>query len=193
MASKTVPGNRSLKQDRNKHHVRRHLLRRSHYRIISGNGSTLNQGSATKAVSKCQKMTRLLRHDLTVLPEEDGAVEYRILAPMSHTRFTSSPYWSIRTWLSYFQKGSGLKKRFQFCADPYSADTILYLRAIQSYAGGKHIVILHCKTTCCYRATSPSTSTTLEAPRYALDHSIWIDSGWEEVSKGRHAMLFQRP
>ena len=30
--------------------VRRHLLRRSHHRIISGNGSTLNQESSTKTI-----------------------------------------------------------------------------------------------------------------------------------------------
>ena len=41
--------------------------------------------------------------------------------------------------------------------------TILYLRATQGHPGG-NTLILHCKTTCCYRATSPSTSTTLEAP-----------------------------
>ena len=30
-------------------------------------------------------------------------------------------------------------KRFQFCVDPHSSDTILYLRAIQGHSGGKHI------------------------------------------------------
>ena len=38
-----------------------------------------------------KKMIRLLRHDPTVLREEDGAVEFGILAPMFHSKFTSSP------------------------------------------------------------------------------------------------------
>ena len=45
---------------------------------------------------------RLLRHDLTVLREEDGAVG--IWAPMFHSKFTSSPYWSIRTWVKFLHK-----------------------------------------------------------------------------------------
>ena len=111
-----------------------------------------------------KKLIRLLRHDQTVPQEEDGAVEFRILAPMCRSEFTSSQRWSIRTWLNYLQKGGGPKKRFQCCVDPYSADTIQYLRAIQGHSGREHTLILHCKTTCCYRATSQSTPTTLEAP-----------------------------
>ena len=30
-------------------------------------------------------------------------------------------------------------KRFRYCVDPYCAETILYLRAIQGHCGGKHI------------------------------------------------------
>ena len=68
--------------------VRRHLFRRSHYRIISGNGSTLKQESSTRAVSKVLKqMTRLLGHDQTVPREEDGAVELRILASIFSFNF----------------------------------------------------------------------------------------------------------
>ena len=37
-----------------------------------------------------KKMIRLLRHDFSVLREEDGAVEFRILAPMFRSEFTSS-------------------------------------------------------------------------------------------------------
>ena len=44
-----------------------------------------------------RKMIRLLRHDASVLREEGGAVEYRILAQMFRSEFTSSQYWSIRT------------------------------------------------------------------------------------------------
>ena len=80
-------------------------------------------------------MTKLLRHDHTVSREEDGAVKFGILASMFHSKFTSSPYWSIRTWLNYLQKGAGAaKKRFQYCVESCSADAILYLRAIQGHS-----------------------------------------------------------
>ena len=78
-----------------------------------------------------KKMIRLLRHDPSVLREDDGAVEFRTLAPMFRSEFTCSPYWSIRTWLNSLQKGGGSKTRFQNCVDPYSADTILHFRALQ--------------------------------------------------------------
>ena len=84
-------------------------------------------------------MTRLLRHDPTVLREEDGEAEFRILAPMFYSKFTSSPYRKIRTRLNCLQERGGANKRFQYCVDPYSADTILYFRAIQGHSGGKHI------------------------------------------------------
>ena len=47
-----------------------------------------------------QKMIRLLRHDPTVLQEEDGAVQFRVSARMFQLKFTSSQYWSIGTWLN---------------------------------------------------------------------------------------------
>ena len=50
------------------------------------------------------KMNRLLRQDLSDLREEDGAVEFKFLAPMFVSQSESSPHWSIRTWLSYFAK-----------------------------------------------------------------------------------------
>ena len=37
-----------------------------------------------------KKMIRLLRHDPSILREEDGAVEFRILAPMFRSEFTFS-------------------------------------------------------------------------------------------------------
>ena len=62
-----------------------------------------------------KKMIRLLRHDPSKLREEDGAVEFRILAQMVRSEFASSQFWSIRTWLSYLWRGGGPKKRFQYC------------------------------------------------------------------------------
>ena len=52
-----------------------------------------------------KKMNRLFRHDLLMFREEDGQVEFKILAPMFVSQFESSPHWSIRTWLSYLQFG----------------------------------------------------------------------------------------
>ena len=84
-------------------------------------------------------MTRLLRHDRSVFREEDGAVEFKILAPMFVSQFESSSDRSIRTWFKYLQRGGGLKKRFQYCLDPYSAETLLYLRALQGHSGENQI------------------------------------------------------
>ena len=84
-------------------------------------------------------MKRLLRHDRSVIREEHGAVEFKILAPMFVSQFESSPLWSIRACVRYLQRGGGPKKRFQYCRDPYPADTILYLRAIQGHSGGNPI------------------------------------------------------
>ena len=51
------------------------------------------------AVSK--KMIKLLRHDPSVFREENGAVEFRILASLLRSEITSSSHESIRTWLSF--------------------------------------------------------------------------------------------
>ena len=116
-------------------------------------------------------MIRFLRPDPSVLREEDGAVEFRILAPMFRSEFTSSKYWSIRTCLNYLQKGGGgPKKRFQYCVDPLSADTMVYLRPIQGHSGGKHV--------------NPTQQDNVYLPRwrlplFALDHSIRIHPWWQ--------------
>ena len=89
------------KQNRNKHQYRRLLFQRLRYHITSVSGSTSNQVRTTRVVSKCQKRIRLLRHDPSVFGEEGGAVQFRTLAPMFRSEFTSSQYWSIRTWLNY--------------------------------------------------------------------------------------------
>ena len=62
-------------------------------------------------------MIRLLRHDDSVNREEDGAVKCEDLASIFRSRITSSSHWSIRTWLSFLQRGGGIKKRFQYCSN----------------------------------------------------------------------------
>ena len=83
-----------------------------------------------------KKMTRLLRHDPSVLREEDGAVEFKILAPMFASQFESSAL--VKSNTAYLQRGGGPKKSFQCCVDPSSAET-LYLRATQGHSGGNEI------------------------------------------------------
>ena len=82
-------------------------------------------------------MIRLLR-DVSVNREDAGTIKFEDLASMFRLRIRSSSHWSIRTWLSFLQRGCGMKKRFQHCVDPNS-ETLLYLRAIQGHSGGKHI------------------------------------------------------
>ena len=113
-----------------------------------------------------KKMIRLLRHDPSVFREEDGAVEFRILAQIFRSGFTSSQQWSTRAWLRYLQKG-GPEKRFQCCVDPHFADTILYLR-------GKHI-----NPALQDNVLLPSASITLEAPMKRTRSFNLIDSGWQ--------------
>ena len=121
-------------------------------------------------------MIRFLRHDPSVLREEDGAVEFRISAQMFRLEFTSSQYWSIRAWLNYLQKGGGPNKRFQY----------FFLSSL-----------------CWYCPTSPSNSTPFWKKTHQAfaehiyhvgnshdTHSI-IQSGLipddKDVKKGRHA------
>ena len=55
----------------------------------------------------------------------------------------------------------------------------------------ENTLILHCKTTCCYSATSPSTSTTFEAPTICTrSFNKGLILGGKDVKKGRHAMFF---
>ena len=135
-------------------------------------------------------MIRLLRHDSSVLRKEDGAVEFRILAPMFRSEFTSSQHWSIRAWLNYLQNGGGLKKRFLYCVDPFSADSILYLQGIQGHSGGRHI--------------NPTLQDNVLPLDNFAEHIYHVGSshdthsfiqsglvpGGEDVKKGRHTVFF---
>ena len=81
-------------------------------------------------------MIRLLRHDDSICREEDGAVRFEDLASIFRPRNEATSHWSIRTWISFLQRGGGPKKRFQYCMNPNSPETFLYLRAIQGHSGG---------------------------------------------------------
>ena len=91
-------------------------------------GSTSNHASKTKSCFEVSiKMFRLLRHDPSVLREEDEAVEFRILAQMFRSEFAFIALVNS-DMAELLPKKGGLKMRFQYCVDPYAADTILYLR-----------------------------------------------------------------
>ena len=107
---------------------------------------------------------RLLRRDDSVSREEFGAVKFEDLASIFRSRIIlSSSHWSIRTLLSFLQRGGGIKKRFQYCVDTKPIHLKLFFTFEQFKAIlALHILIAHCKTTCCCRTTSPSTSITLE-------------------------------
>ena len=86
-----------------------------------------------------KRMNRYLRHDTTIPREEDGAIEFRNLAPMFVAQFESSPQWSRRTRLNSLRRGGGVKKRFEYCLDPNSRETVLYLGAIRGHSGESNI------------------------------------------------------
>ena len=71
--------------------------------------------------------------------------------------------------------------------DPIHADTVLYLRAATLE---ENTSILHCKTTCYYRTTSPGTSTTLEAPTICSIIQSGLIPGGKDIKKGRQAVFF---
>ena len=136
----TVPGNRLLKQDRNKYQCRCPLLRRLRYHVTCVNGSTSNQWSTTKAVSKCQKRWS----DCFAILQYFEKKTEQSNSESWHQCFIQNlrllRIGQIRTWQNFLQKEVVLRRDFSIvCVDPYSAGTILCLRAIQCHSGGKHI------------------------------------------------------
>ena len=85
-------------------------------------------------------------------------------------------------WLSFLQKGGGVKKRCQYCAGPSSPETLQNLRAIQGHSGGKHTDLALQDNVLIYHVGS------------SLDlHSIiqsGLIPGGKNVKKGRHAVFF---
>ena len=106
------------------------------------------------------------------------------------TQFASSPHWSIRTWLSYMQRGGGPKKRFRYCLNPHSAETIIYFRAIQGHPGQEQI-----NPTLQYNVLLPS-----DFAEYIYHvgsshdmHSIiqsGLIPGGKDIKKGRQTVFF---
>ena len=135
-------------------------------------------------------VTGLLRHITQYLEKKTEQSNSEILAQMFHSEFTSSQHWSIRAWLNYLRKGGGPKTRFQHCADPFHADTILHLRATQGHSGGKH--------------NNPTLQDNVLLPGNFAVHIYHVGSfpdthsiiqsglipGGKDVKKGRHTVFF---
>ena len=122
-----------------------------------------------------KKMIRLLRHDSSVPGEEDGPVEFKILAQMFRSEFTSSQHWSIRTWLNHLQK----KRR------TYSIVWI-HSMLIPSYTFEQFKAILegnpHCPNIARQRFV-------IERLRHSIIQFGLIPGG-RDVKKGRHEVFF---
>ena len=90
----------------------------------------------------------------------------------------------------FLAKKGGAKKRYQYCVDPHSADTILYLRAIRGHSGGNHI--------------DPTLQDNVLLPNDFAEHTCHVGSshdmqtiiqsgsipGGKDIRKGRHTVLF---
>ena len=83
-------------------------------------------------------MTRLLRHDHTILREDDGAVLFddTVEEFKKKKKFGGALQWSIDDWIPTLAKGRGPMERFQYCLNPNSSKHFLYFRAIQGHSGG---------------------------------------------------------
>ena len=76
-------------------------------------------------------MIRLLRHDESVLREEDGPVRFDDLASVFRSRTGQ-----VELGSAFLAKGGGQKKRCQCCLNPNSSEIFVYFRAIQGHSGG---------------------------------------------------------
>ena len=171
-----VLGNPLPKQGRNNHQVRRPSSPTVTLPYHQRQWIDVEPGKFDKSgIEVPRKMIRLLRHDPSVLRVEDGAVEFRILASMFRLGCTS---FSV---LVYSNMAESLAKKEE---DPKRDFSIVWIHTLLrtilcTFEQFKDILeentsILHCKTTCRYRATSPSTSASLEAP------TTCTRSGWHK-------------
>ena len=85
-----------------------------------------------------QFMTRTLRHDSSILREEDGALRLDNLIEKLKGEFVCTLQWRVDPWVNSLAQG-GRKKRFQYCLKPYSSNELLYFRKIQGHSGGNFV------------------------------------------------------
>ena len=85
-----------------------------------------------KCYEVSKAITRLLRHDRSVPRGSDGAIRCGdIIEECKMEKIDGASQWLLEHWTSTLAKGGGIKKRFQYCLNPNSANQFLYLRAIQ--------------------------------------------------------------
>ena len=192
MKEEPARGHLLPKQDRNRHHYQGYLLREFKIPFRMRKWIDVEPGDYDRhSFEVSKKMIRLLRHDRSVHFEKK-------------TEQLNSKFW--HRWLhhnSRFLRTGQFEHGWVFCKEEvaqrrdFSIAWILTLpRLFKTFEQFKAILeeiklIQHCKTTCCYRATSPSTSTTLEAPTTCtpLSGLDWFRVG-KDVKKGRQTVFF---
>ena len=80
-----------------------------------------------------KKVINLLRHNLTVQREDDGAVQFWRIKFHLRNQFSQIPYWSDDRWKACLAARGGPKRRYQCCTDV--SGMIVYLRALQGHSG----------------------------------------------------------
>ena len=84
-----------------------------------------------------KKVINLLRHNQTLQPEEDGAIEFCKIQFHLRNHHSQIQNWSDDRWKACLAAGGGSKRRYQYCSD--DSGTIVYLRALQGHSGGNLI------------------------------------------------------
>ena len=84
-----------------------------------------------------KKVTNLLRHNLKLHREEDGAIEFCKIKFHLRNHHSQIQNWSDDRWKACLAAGGGFKRRYQYCSDNLGA--IIYLRALQGHSGSNLI------------------------------------------------------
>ena len=81
-------------------------------------------------------ITRLLRHDQSLLRGSDGAIHYSdLIDECRKQNFDDASQLSLEDEISTLAKGRGAKNKFQYCVNPNSSNQFLYFRAVQGHSG----------------------------------------------------------
>ena len=144
-----------------------------------------------KCFEVSKAITRLLRHDQTVLRGIDGAIHFNdIMEECRRKKFDGASQWLLEDWISKLAKGEGAKKRFQHCVNPNSPNQFLYLRAIRGHSGES--------------AVDPALQDTMLIPKGCTEYlyHVWnanelnskirngVIPGGTSLKRGRHAVFF---
>ena len=164
MTLETVQGNLFIKQDRDKHHRRRLLLQRLRDHITSVSGSTSNQVSTTKLfrsvkegdqIASTRSFSTSRRRRSSRIQNLGTDVSFRIYV------FSELVNSNMAELLA--KKEEVLRRDFSIV---WIHTLLIPSCTFEQFKATleENSLIPHCRTTCCYRATLPSTSTTLEVP-----------------------------